>query len=180
MKTNDAVLLSALRVPFEMAFESELGRKIFHSQAQVAAERIVTDAVRIIELEAELATLSKHTAFVEQNSQIDLVDEPKAHPVAESKIDSEIDSKIEPAKQLGSLSDEQILMIAQSGKLLIRDSEIALRFARAVLEAARIERLSDEKIVMIAHETKTPIHTGKGALRFSRILLAEVNQLQAA
>ena len=78
------------------------------------------------------------------------------------------------------MSDEQILNIAHSGKLLIRDSEIAIRFARAVLEAARIERLSDEKIVMIARATKTPIHTGKGALRFSRILLAEVNQLKAA
>ena len=176
MKSNDAVLLSALRVPFEMAFESELGRKIFHSQAQVAADRIVTDAVRIIELEAELAALSKHAAHSEQNSQVELVNEPKENPVAASKIDSEM----EPAKQLGGLSDEQILKIAQSGKLLIRDSEIALRFARAVLEAARIERLSDEKIVMIARETKTPIHTGKGALRFSRILLAEVNQLKAA
>ena len=172
MKTNDAVLLSALRVPFEMAFESALGRKIFHSQAQVAADRIVTDAVRIIELEAELAALPKHTARAESNIQIDLVNDPKVNPVAISKT--------EPARQLRSLSDEQILHIAQSGKLLIRDSEIALRFARAMLEAARIERLSDEKIVMIARETKTPIHTGKGALRFSRILLAEVNQLKAA
>ena len=165
MKTNDAVLLSALRVPFEMAFESELGRKIFHSQTQLAADRIVSDAVRIIELEAELAVLT-------QQSKIAVVNDAKV-----SSVDV---SEPEPVKQLGSLSDEQILKIAQSGKLLIRDSEIALRFARAVLEAARVERLSDEKIVKIAHATKTPILTGKGALRFSRILLAEVNQLQAA
>ena len=172
MKTNDAVLLSALRVPFEMAFESALGRKIFHSQAQAAADRIVTDAVRIIELEAELAALSQHTTREEQESKIVVVNDTKENSVEQSAI--------ERNTHVGSLSDEQILHIAQSGKLLIRDSEIALRFARAVLEAARIERLSDEKIVKIARETKTPIHTGKGALRFSRILLAEVNQLKAA
>lgn len=171
MKTNDAVLLSALRVPFEMAIESELGRKIFYSQAQLAADRIVTDAVKIIELEAALAaalserrTTEVPDVRLENAANVNHVNAPA----------SDIDT------QLGSLSDQQILDIAHSGKLLIRNSEIALRFARAVLEAARIERLSDEKIVKIARATKTPIHTGKGALRFSRILLAEMNQLKAA
>lgn len=172
MKTNDAVLLSALRVPFEMALESELGRKIFYSQAQLAADRIVTDAVRIIELEAELAAVLKQSISAQNNANIALV--------AEAKINQVEVCAVEPGRQLGTLSDEQILNIAQSGNLLIRDSEIALRFARAVLEAARVERLSDEKIVKIARATKTPIHTGKGALRFSRILLAEVNQLNVA
>lgn len=173
MKTNDAVLLSALRVPFEMAIESELGRKIFYNQAQLAADRIVTDAVRIIELEAALAAaLSDRLSSEVRDAKLEFAD---------LAIGNQMHA---PANELnphfGTLSDQQILNIAHSGKLLIRNSEIALRFARAVLEAARIERLSDEKIVKIARATKTPIHTGKGALRFSRILLAEVSQLKAA
>lgn len=173
MKTNDAVLLSALRVPFEMAIESELGRKIFYEQAQLAADRIATDAVRIIELERELtAALADRTISEVRDGKLELVSDEASNRInaPEPAIDT----------QIGTLSDEQILNIAQSGKLLIRNSAIALRFARAVLEAARIERLSDEKIVKIARATKTPIHTGKGALRFSRILLAEVSQLKAA
>lgn len=173
MKTNDAVLLSALRIPFEMAIESELGRKVFYGQAQLAADRIVTDAVRIIELERELAAV-----LSERATGRSLDAEVQATSVEPLNCANATLDDIEP--QFGTLSDEQILHIAHSGKLLIRNSEIALRFARAVLEAARIERLSDEKIVKIARATKTPIHTGKGALRFSRILLAEVNQLKAA
>jgi hypothetical protein len=173
MKTNDAVLLAALRVPFDMAIESEVGRKVFYGQVQLAAERIVTDAVRIIELEKELAAaLGQRQVNEVPVSKLELVSTVGGHQIdaPSQEIDAQIDI----------LSDEQILKIAHSGKLLIRNSEIALRFARAVLEAARIERLSDEKIVKIARATKTPIHTGKGALRFSRILLAEVNQLKAA
>lgn len=173
MKTNDAVLLSALRVPFEMAIESELGRKVFYAQVQLAADRIVTDAVRIIELERELAA-----AQFERQTVRSLDTEVQVSSVEPLNCANASITNIDP--HFGTLSDEQILHIAHSGKLLIRNSEIALRFARAVLEAARVERLSDEKIVKIARATKTPIHTGKGALRFSRILLAEVNQLKAA
>ncbi|MDO8344100.1 MAG: hypothetical protein Q7T48_12935 [Cellvibrio sp.] len=173
MKTNDAVLLSALRVPYEMAQESELGRKIFYSQAQLAADRIVADATRIVELEAALAA-----ALLAQLPLLKVNEQPVSDTVANQAV---ADASVHEAKeQLSILSDQQILDIAHSGKLLIRNSEIALRFARAVLEAARIERLSDEKIVKIARATKTPIQTGKGALRFSRILLAEVSQLNAA
>lgn len=173
MKTNDVVLLSALRVPFEMAIESELGRKIFYQQAQLAAERIVNDAIRIIELEVALAAALSGPSTPETTGQL-------VGAVVVHQVDVPADPVPEANQSFGSLSDQQILDIAHSGKLLIRDSEIALRFARAILEAARIERLSDEKIVKIAHATKTPILTGKGALRFSRILLAEVNQLKAA
>ncbi|MES2048407.1 MAG: hypothetical protein V4447_08405 [Pseudomonadota bacterium] len=173
MKTNDAVLLSALRVPFEMAIESELGRKVFYEQVQLAADRIVTDAVRIIELERELAAALTDRPISE-------VRDVKLETIEAATVNHVNVPVSDRYTQFGSLSDEQILNIAHSGKLLIRNSEIALRFARAVLEAARIERLSDEKIVKIARATKTPIHTGKGALRFSRILLAEVSQLKAA
>jgi hypothetical protein len=173
MKTNDVVLLSALRLPFEMVTETELGRQIFYGQAQLAADRLVADAARIVELEAALAAaLTERTVCEVPDANIKVVSVPEA-----IHVDAPVH---EIGKQFGTLSDQQILDIAHSGKLLIRDSEIALRFARAVLQAARIERLSDEKIVKIARATKTPIHTGKGALRFSRILLAEVNQLKAA
>ncbi len=173
MKTNDAVLLSALRVPFEMAIESELGRKVFYEHVQLAADRIVADAVRIIELERELAAALTERPITE-------VRDAKFEFVEAATVNNVHDPVSDRYTQFGTLSDEQILNIAHSGKLLIRNSAIALRFARAVLEAARIERLSDEKIVKIARATKTPIHTGKGALRFSRILLAEVSQLKAA
>ena len=161
MKMNDAVLLAALRVPYEMVLESELGSKIFYSQAQVAADKIAADALRIAELEAALVQASVPAAVT------------SITPVAES---APVAASIEERKPQAELSDQQILDIAFNGRILIRDSQIALRFSRAILEAARIERLSDEKIVNIARATKTPMHTGKGALRFTRILLAESQQ----
>lgn len=172
---QDAVLLSALRVPYEMATESELGSRIFHRQAQAAADKIEANASRIAELEAALALAMSAPM---QPVAAEKCTGPKVE--AETKPDRMV-TGLSPSKnhrQRVILSDQQILDIAFNGRILIRDSQIALRFARAILEAARIERLSDEKIVKIALATKTPIHTGKGALRFTRILLAESTQAQ--
>lgn len=177
MKMKNAVMLSALSVPYEMAMESELGSRIFYHQAQLAAERIAADALRIAELESALSSAlsaAEKSAAAEMISaahDISLSGTPHGNPATDPA---------RPERHAQELSDQQILEIARTGRLLIRNSQIALRFARAVLEAARLERLSDEKIVKIAHATRTPIHTGKGALRFSRILLAGLNQINAA
>jgi hypothetical protein len=172
MKSKDPILLSALRIPYEMAIESEFGSRVFYQQAQWAADLLIAKNARIAELESALEQTTLPSVEPVQQK----LDEQAAlaHPLIHSG------GEVEAELSLAILSDQQILDIANHHKLLIRNSQIALRFARAVLSAASVERLSDEKIVDIARATKTPIRTGKGALRFSRILLATVNQEKAA
>ncbi len=163
---RDAILLSALRIPYEMALESELGSRIFYSQAQTAADRIEADTRRISELEVALQhALLKSTQNADQERPVDtLTGLPECIAPAPEPISTNEQQ----------LSDRQIFGIAVKAHIQVRNRQRALHFARAVVAAARVGRLSDKHIVNIALETKTPIQTGKGAVRFARVLLAEI------
>lgn len=52
---SDLMLLGVLSMPYDMAMDGEISRFQFHDRAQQAVARIKADAVRIAELEAELA-----------------------------------------------------------------------------------------------------------------------------
>lgn len=54
---SDIMLLGVLRMPYEMAMSDEMSRLQFHSRAQEAADRIVSDEAEIARLTDEVNTL---------------------------------------------------------------------------------------------------------------------------